>query len=82
MLILVEPQFIDVVIKAADKAGFPHDRILLFSDDEAKPLRGIQDWRAILGSHDKAENWRWHRMTPEESKSRIAVLNYSSGYYE
>lgn len=78
-LILVEPAFIDVVLKAADKVGFPHDCILMFSDVEAKPQQGLRDWRSVLGSDKEAQHWQWHRMTPEESKNRVAVLNYSSG---
>jgi len=78
-LILVEPNSLDVVLKAAEKAGFPRERILLFSDEECGSQQDIRDWRSMFGSAQEAEDWQWHRMTPEESKSRIAVLNYSSG---
>ncbi|GAB7347017.1 hypothetical protein MBLNU459_g3165t1 [Dothideomycetes sp. NU459] len=78
-LILVDPAFIDVVTQAADKIGFPHSKIFLFSDQECKTQRGIRDWRSLLGSPEEAERWRWHRMTAEESRKRVAVLNYSSG---
>lgn len=81
-LILVDPAFLDVVTEAADKVGFPHSRIFLFSDRECKEQRGVRDWRSLLGSPEEAEPWQWHRMTPEESRKRVAVLNYSSGYHQ
>lgn len=33
----------------------------------------------MIGSEIESKSWQWHRMSPAESKSRIAVLNYSSG---
>ena len=78
-LVLVEPPFVDVVLKAADKVNFPHDRILLFSDEHCSNQKGLCDWSSILGTTQEAEQWQWHRMTSEESKTRVAVLNYSSG---
>ncbi|KAK5003756.1 hypothetical protein LTR28_009779, partial [Elasticomyces elasticus] len=78
-LILVEPAFIKTVLEAADKAGFPRERIFLFSDVECEPIEGVQDWRSMIGSVQASQNWQWRRMSPEESKTRTAVLNYSSG---
>lgn len=78
-LIFVEPKFIDIVLQAAQKAKFPKDRIFLFSDEQCESVQGIQDWRTMLGSKQEAEQWRWKSMTPQESKTRTAVLNYSSG---
>jgi 4-coumarate--CoA ligase len=78
-VILVEPQFLDLVLKAAEKSNFPLERIYLFDDKPVKAQRGVRSWMTILGSESESENWQWHRMSPEESKTRIAVLNYSSG---
>ena len=78
-LILVEPAFVDIVLQAADKVNFPHDRILLFSDEICTEQKGLRDWSRILASDEQANSWQWHRMTAEESKTRVAVLNYSSG---
>lgn len=78
-MILVEPQFLDVVLKAASKAKFPLERIYLFSDKSPQPVQGVKSWLSMLGSEAAGQNWRWHRMSPEESKTRIAVLNFSSG---
>lgn len=78
-LVLVEPQFLDVVLKAASKVNFPRDRLYLFSDAPAKPQQGVRCWLDMLGTTAESETWQWHRMGPEESKTRIAVLNYSSG---
>ncbi|KAK3057473.1 hypothetical protein LTR09_001657 [Extremus antarcticus] len=77
--IFVEPQYLDTVLKAAEKTGVSRDRIFLFNDRPCEAVQGIRDWRSILGSEQEAEQWQWHRMSPVESKSRTAVLNYSSG---
>lgn len=78
-LILVDPAFLSVVLQAADKVNFPHDRIFLFNDEPCQTTNGVRDWSALLGSEQESADWQWHQMTPEESKSRVAVLNYSSG---
>ena len=76
---LVEPKFLDVVLKAAEKNKFPKERIYLFSDKPCGTQQGVKDWRTLLGSEQEAQSWEWHRMTSQESKTRTAALNYSSG---
>lgn len=78
-MILVEPQFLDVVLKAAAKSKFPKERIYLFDDKPSKTQQEIACWTSMLGSERESKSWQWHRMSQEESKTRIAVLNYSSG---
>lgn len=78
-MILVEPQFLDIVLKAAEKKKFPRERIFLFDDKPSTVQHGVKDWLTILGSESESKSWQWHRMSSEESKKRIAVLNYSSG---
>ena len=78
-LLLVEPMFLETVLKAAEKAGLPQDRIYLFSDQPCGTRQGVKDWRTLLGSAEEAKDWRWHRMSAQESKTTIAALNYSSG---
>ncbi|KAK5164451.1 uncharacterized protein LTR77_009657 [Saxophila tyrrhenica] len=77
--IFVEPPYLDTVLKAAEKTGVPRDRIFLFSDRPCEAKHGIKDFRSILGSEQESSQWQWHRMTPQESKTRTAALNYSSG---
>lgn len=77
--VFVEPQFLDIVLQAADKNGISRKRIFLLSDRVCEPLRDVQDWRTILGSENEAEKHQWHRMSAQESKTTTAVLNYSSG---
>lgn len=77
--VFVEPQFLDVVLQAAEKNGLSKDRIFLFSDRECNTSRGVRDWRTILGSEEEASRHQWRRMTAQESKTTTAVLNYSSG---
>ncbi|KAK4544179.1 hypothetical protein LTR36_004389 [Oleoguttula mirabilis] len=78
-ILLVEPRFLAVVLKAAQKNNFPRERIYLFSDEPCEEQEGVKDWRTLLGSEQEAQGWQWHRMSAEESKTRTAVLNYSSG---
>merc|ERR1712014_380527 len=44
-----------------------------------KEQQGVRDWRGFISSEKEAQSWRWHRMSSRESKTRTAVLNYSSG---
>nr|POE87277.1 acyl-coa ligase azaf [Quercus suber] len=78
-LVLVEPQFLETVLHAAEKNEFSKERIYQFSDKTCATRKGVRDWRSMLGSEQEAQAWRWRRMSPHESKTRIAVLNYSSG---
>lgn len=78
-MLLVEPQYLDIVLQAASKSKFPRERIYLFDDKPSKAQNGVKCWTTMLGSESESKNWQWHRMSPEESKTRIAVLNYSSG---
>ena len=78
-MVLVEPKCLDVVLLAADKVGLPRERIFLFDDKPCSTVRDISDWRTMLATESEAEHWQWHRMSPQESKTRVAVLNYSSG---
>lgn len=78
-LLLVEPMFLDTVLQAADEAGLPRQRIFLFSDKPCETRHGINDWRTLLSSEQEAQEWSWHRMSPEESRGTTATLNYSSG---
>ena len=77
--IFVEPQFLDIVLQAAEKNGLSKDGIFLFSDRDCRTTKGIRDWRTIIGSENEARGHRWLRMSAQESKTTTAVLNYSSG---
>lgn len=78
-LIFVQPQFLETVLKVAEKNSFPKKRIFLFDDKPCKAMQGIRDWRDMLGVERGCEGWSWPRFTPAESKNTMAVLNYSSG---
>ena len=78
-LIFVQPQFLDTVLKVAEKNDFPRDRIFLFDDKPCENMHGVHDWRTMLASEKESASWTWKRMTAWESRSTMAVLNYSSG---
>ncbi|KAF2153565.1 4-coumarate-CoA ligase [Myriangium duriaei CBS 260.36] len=74
-LILVEPPYLPIVLKAAAKHSFPLDRIFLFSDTPCQPNSSIQDWSTFLPTPSASSRWSW----PHLPSSTVAVLNYSSG---
>ncbi|KAI9726036.1 MAG: hypothetical protein M1828_002044 [Chrysothrix sp. TS-e1954] len=78
-VLLVDPILLDAALRAADQAKFPRSRIFLFSDTECRRTQGLSDWRTILAHSDEASGAQWRRLSPEEHRSKIAVLNYSSG---
>jgi 4-coumarate--CoA ligase len=78
-LMLVEPPLLKVALEAAQRINFPKDKIYLFSDSPCRQTAGIQDWSTLLPSLEDSEKWQWHKMSPQESRTRVAVLNYSSG---
>ncbi|KAF2746113.1 4-coumarate-CoA ligase [Sporormia fimetaria CBS 119925] len=77
--ILVEPSLLPTLLRAADKANFPKDRIYLFSDKDSGSMNGIKDWRSFILPPSKANSWTWTPLTDFQSCSTIAALNYSSG---
>lgn len=76
---LVDPTLLDTALGAAKEAGFPTDRMFLFDDVEGQTTQSVRDWRRILGSEEDARAWQWRSMSAEESRTKTAVLNYSSG---
>lgn len=78
-VIFLDPTLLDVGLKAAEAAHFPTSRIFLFSDEECEPVHALKDWRSILGSEDASKHWQWNRIRGETFRTKIAVLNYSSG---
>ncbi|PNS21195.1 4-coumarate--CoA ligase-like 7 [Sphaceloma murrayae] len=80
-IILVEPVYLSTVLEAAAKSGFPKERIYLFTDKRCTTTDGVLDWSSFLPalSDARVRSWSWHRMSPRESRTRTAVLNYSSG---
>jgi len=78
--VMVHPSAADNLMAAAKSVGLPKSRIFLFSDVECKETGGLHDWRSMMGSVKEAEAWQWQRLTFEESRTRIATINYSSGY--
>ena len=75
----MEPTLLPALLKAASKTRFPKDRIFTFFDAETGTKDGIRDWRSFLPSVSETESWTWDTMDPEQSRTTIAALNYSSG---
>lgn len=79
-VLFVDPTLLDVAIEGAAKTALRSDHIFLFNDDVCEPMRGLKDWRSLLGSEEEAKSWRWRTMSSDEAIKRTAVLNFSSGY--
>ncbi|KAL1957003.1 hypothetical protein VTO42DRAFT_6492 [Malbranchea cinnamomea] len=78
-LLLAHPSLVETAIEASREVGLPLDHVFLFSDRPNAPVRGIQDWRSMVGTPKEAERWQWRTMTPKESTATLATVNYSSG---
>lgn len=78
-VLLVQPPFLDTALEAASQAGIPKDHIFQFSDEPTAPRNGIADWLAMLGTSWEGERYRWPDLSPQESRTTIATVNFSSG---
>ncbi|KIW35702.1 uncharacterized protein PV07_02386 [Cladophialophora immunda] len=76
-IILVEPESAQAGAAATLQAGLTEDILVLFSDRHYGPTHGIPDWRDLVPSI--AKGWAWLNLTPSESISTTAVINFSSG---
>jgi hypothetical protein len=79
-VLLVHPNLIATAKIAAAKAKLPENRLYLFSDRETPSIDSFKDWRTILGTAEEGETWQWRKLSPEESQTRVAAINFSSGY--
>lgn len=77
--LLVQPVFLPTALEAASHAGIPKDRIFQFSDAPVSQQDGIEDWRSMLATSSEAESYHWPDLSPEESRTTIATINFSSG---
>lgn len=78
-ILLAYPALLETAIQAAKEAGLPKDRIFQFSDKPNPTVDGVKDWREMLGSEEEAERYSWPRLSPDESTTTVATINYSSG---
>lgn len=78
-LLLVEQDLLKTAQQAADKAGIPKDRILIFDHDAAAgaptQINGYRSWR-VLFDHGEAD---WVRYRGEKAKTAIAAFLSTSG---
>jgi acyl-CoA synthetase (AMP-forming)/AMP-acid ligase II len=77
--IFAHPSVLSNIVEAATKVGIPKSRIFQFSDEENPVRDGIQDWRSMLPAHKEAFYWQWPLFSPEEARTTIATINFSSG---
>jgi 4-coumarate--CoA ligase len=78
-VLLVHPSLLDTAIAAAKQANLPLNRLFQFNDSPSPASKGVQDWFSILGSDDAANSYQWPKLSPEEARTTIATINYSSG---
>lgn len=64
---------ISIALKAADEAGIPRNRVLLFGD---KVVNGILPYTSVLVGNRRAKHIRY---SAEEAKTTTAYLPFSSG---
>ncbi|EXJ61682.1 hypothetical protein A1O7_02111 [Cladophialophora yegresii CBS 114405] len=78
-ILLVHPNLISTAKAAAAKSAVPGLRLYVFSDRRTGALEGLPDWHDILGTPEQGETWQWKKLSPEESQTTIAAINFSSG---
>jgi 4-coumarate--CoA ligase len=78
-VILAHPSMIDTALAAAEQTGLDKSRIFQFSDTYNPAWKGVLDWRAMIGTEAQGKSYQWTKMTPQESKTTVATINYSSG---
>jgi hypothetical protein len=78
-VILAHPTMVKTAVAAAAQAGVSKSRIFQFSDSENPPKDGVKDWRHLIGTSSEGQGYSWPELTPEESVTTTATINYSSG---
>ncbi|ETS75249.1 hypothetical protein PFICI_13733 [Pestalotiopsis fici W106-1] len=78
-VILVHPKHVETAKAAAEKAQFPSSRIFQFSDFPNPSYHGISDWRSFIANESDGDAYQWPEMSPAESQTAVATVNYSSG---
>jgi 4-coumarate--CoA ligase len=78
-LLFVHPDLIEMGIAAAAQAGIPKDHVYLFSEKYHATADGVKDWREMVGTENEGQDWKWKDLSPAQSKSQVATVNYSSG---
>lgn len=75
----MHPNHVETATAAAEKANFPRSRIFQFSDFANSTYNGIPDWRSFIADESDGDAYQWPEMSPSESQSAVATVNYSSG---
>jgi acyl-CoA synthetase (AMP-forming)/AMP-acid ligase II len=78
-VVLVHPTIVKTALAAAEQAKLRKSRIYQFSDEENAPLYGVKDWRHLIGTAAEVDGYSWKTLSPEESVTTVATINYSSG---
>jgi hypothetical protein len=79
-LILAHPSVIQKVLDARRRAELFDTRVFLIDQDPCEPMLGCDDWSDLCLSEDECASWRWKRLDAQDAKTRVASINYSSGY--
>ncbi|RFU35301.1 hypothetical protein B7463_g1048, partial [Scytalidium lignicola] len=75
----VQPNLIKTALEAAKQVGLPKSSIFLFSEKPVQSIDGVHDFRSMLASEEEARDWSWKYLSPEEIRTQIASVNFSTG---
>lgn len=78
-VVLAHPGKLDIVVEAAESLRFPRDRIFQFADTAQPDRHGVKDWSNLLAAPEDVTSWKWPELTPQEARTTVATVNYSSG---
>jgi len=76
--VFIHPTLLEAGLAACSRAGIQYGRIFLISSTECEPVRGIQDWRKMVGTFSESESYQWDDLG-DTALSQVAVINFSSG---
>ncbi|KFY17772.1 hypothetical protein V492_00393 [Pseudogymnoascus sp. VKM F-4246] len=78
-VVLVHPDFLPLSVEAAANTSLSDLKIFQFTDVECTPVLGVPDWRVLFDTKFGVDEYAWPSFTPEESLTKVATINYSSG---
>lgn len=76
-MIIVEPEILKHALKAADDAGIPRERVMIFDNRQGQQVpEGFKSWKTLM-EHGEEDWERWDDV--EKSKNTTAARMFSSG---
>ena len=78
---MIESEAAEMVVESVKKSGLTHCPIVVLDDEIALSSveKGQEHWSTLLDQSDTGEQFRWKALTPEEQRTEVTVLIFTSG---